>query len=73
MDIALEVAEQENVANILVSTFASQIANRVTATTEEEANEHTIGLQIASKQLGSFISNLIAENGNLKMASLKEA
>ena len=64
--IILEIAEKENIANVLIGNFASQVSNLVLATTPKEQGEFKVGLKIASDQLGRFISTLIAENGNLK-------
>ena len=65
--IILEITEKKYVVNVLIGNFASQVANRVTAKTQDELMESTIGLEIASRQLGSFISELIVENGNLNL------
>ena len=65
--IILEITEKKNVVNVLIGNFASQVANRVAAKTQDELMESTIGLEITSRQLGSFISELIVENGNLTL------
>jgi hypothetical protein len=66
--VTLEKYERQNIANILMGNFASQVANRVTAIDEKGLNESVVGLKIASEQLGKFIVDLIVENGNLKLA-----
>ena len=71
--ITLEIAEKENVANILLSNFASQALNLGAATEPNDVKEHTVGLEIAYKQAVSFVANLIAENGNLKLETLDKS
>lgn len=66
-DVVLDIAEKENVANVLISNFATQCLSIGTSTTQKELDEHKVGLKIASDQLGKFISSLIAENGNLQV------
>ena len=66
-DIVLAIAEKENVVNVLISNFATQCLSVGSATTQEEQNEHRVGLKIASDQLVKFVSTLIAENGNLQL------
>jgi hypothetical protein len=69
--IQLDIAEKTNVANILISNFASQCINGGTKVVTGVTQDDKDGLKIASNQLGSFISNLIMENGNLQL-KLKE-
>ncbi len=66
-DVLIDIAEQQNIVNVLISNFATQCLAIGAATTEEEVDEHRIGLRIASGQLSGFIADLIAENGNLKL------
>ena len=70
--IHLDIAEKTNVSNILISNFASQCLSVGSASTVELRDEHRIGLEIAAKQLGSFVSNLIAENGNTQLKNLEK-
>ena len=64
--IIFNIAEKENLANVLIGNFASQCMNIAQADNKSEYNEARLGLKISADQLGSFISSLIAENGNLQ-------
>jgi len=66
--IQLEVAEKTNVANILISNFASQCVNCGIRGKEGLSQDDHDGLSIATEQLGRFVSNLIMDNGNLKLS-----
>ena len=67
-DLELKVAEETNVANILISNLVHQTSETARAPNEEAYKEHSAGFEIASKQVGSFISNLIMEKGNMAAA-----
>jgi Flp pilus assembly protein TadD len=67
-EIQLDIAEKTNVANVLISNLVHQTIETARAATEEAYKEHSVGFEIASQQLGKFVSTLIMENGNMQFA-----